>query len=313
MKPITKFHEEDATIEFLDERFYVSITHVLGTCFPKGKEFETWLKDVSHNAAIIAERAANSGTKVHHAAEALSNGVKVEWDDKKYNLMEWRGVMAAEDFLTNFVERILASEARVYNDDEECAGRLDLVSLIAGERWLLDYKFSNGVYKNHYIQLAAYRHAWDLMYPDNKIDKMGILWLKAKTRGRDKSEKKIQGKGWQLLDPEAISTYKNLAEHYDTSVYEILYDQFLRTLGTWKFLNPQAKPKNLIYPMELTVDFKVKYERELVKIQDEVNDKSHEIEATELEQEEKEGLLNKLTAEYQPKIDELENLITNYE
>lgn len=317
MKPITRIDEENATISFLDDRyypkddkFYVSITHVLGTCFPKGIEFEIWLKDVGHNAKMIAERAADSGTKVHHAVEMLGNGVRVEWNDSIYNLVEWKGVMAGEDFLTAFVDRIEASEAKVYNDDEEYAGRLDIVVIIAGERWLLDYKFSNGVYKNHYIQLSAYRYAWDLMHPDNKIDKMGILWLKARTRGRDKSEKKIQGKGWQLLNPEDISTYKNLAEHYDTSVYELLYDQFLRTLNTWKFLNPEAKPKNLIYPMELSVDFENKYEEELVELENAFEERQLEIETIgELEPENKEELKAEAILEYEPKIKELEELI----
>jgi len=268
MKPIVRINEEENIIEFLDERwyprndkFYVSITHVLGASFPKGAQYEQWLKDLGANAKFVAERAAESGNKVHHGMELLGSGIKAEWDDKKLDEAEWKGLIAGHDFLETFVESIESSEGKVYNDKEEYAGRIDLVAIISGERWLLDYKFSNGVYDSHYLQLAAYRRAWDLMYPDKLIDNMGVVWLRARTRGRDKSEKVTQGKGWQLLDPKNNSTYKELSKYYDKDVYELLYDQFLRTLGTWRFLNPRAEPKNIIYPMNLQIDKFIKSEK----------------------------------------------------
>jgi hypothetical protein len=77
-----KFEDiKNKRVHFLDDRFYEveddvyfpSVTTILGE-YPKGPQFETWLKDVGHGAKGIADRAAESGSKVHDAAEKLMNG-----------------------------------------------------------------------------------------------------------------------------------------------------------------------------------------------------------------------------------------------
>ena len=40
--------------------------------------------------------------------------------------------------------------------------------------------------------------AWNELNPENKIQRTGILWLNAATRGEDKKGINIQGKGWQI-------------------------------------------------------------------------------------------------------------------
>ena len=62
---------------------------------------------------------------------------------------------------------------------------------------MIDFKTSNSLHKQYDLQLAAYAKSIEEA-KGIKIDRTGILWLKAATRGEDKSGKKFQGKGWEL-------------------------------------------------------------------------------------------------------------------
>ena len=90
------FHNPSAKqITFCDERFYEtkegnfypSVTTVLDL-YPKGKEFNEWLKRNGQDADVIVMSAADSGSKVHEAIDKLQQGVEVFWDDSIYTLRE---------------------------------------------------------------------------------------------------------------------------------------------------------------------------------------------------------------------------------
>lgn len=235
-----KVIETRDTIDFLDERFYVvdeekqifypSVTHVLSV-IDKGFGFNQWLQDVGANAKFIAERAAESGTKIHNAIETLISGEEIQWDDKAYNLEEWLGILKFKEFYETFKPEILACEARVISNKFKYAGRIDIVCKLQGFVWIIDIKTGNGLYDSHDLQIASYRSAWNEQ-SDIKADKQGILWLKALTRGPVKD--KIQGKGWQLKEPKRP--------------YEDLFKVFKSALDIYYFQNPNAMPKNIQYP-----------------------------------------------------------------
>ena len=94
------FNPELKQINFLDRRvykrsegvFYPSVTTIL-QYMPRNQFFENWLKDVGHNADLIASKAAKQGTQVHEAAEALVKGEEVSWMDDygkaKYSQLVW--------------------------------------------------------------------------------------------------------------------------------------------------------------------------------------------------------------------------------
>ena len=87
-------------INFLDRRvykrsegvYYPSVTTVL-QYMPRNQFFENWLKDVGHNADLIARHAAKEGTQVHEAVEDLVMGRKVSWFTEegkaKYSEITW--------------------------------------------------------------------------------------------------------------------------------------------------------------------------------------------------------------------------------
>jgi len=233
-------------VSFLDSRYYLvgdednprylpSVTTILSV-YPKGPAFESWLKDVGQSAGIIAQRAADSGSRVHDGIERLIKGEEIVWDDAEFNLEEWKGLLKYIDFNKRFKPNVLAAESVVYNTDMGYAGQVDIVCEIDGVRYLLDNKFGNAIYPTYWFQLIAYKHAWEEMHPDLPIDKVGIMWLKAKTRTEGRKGT-MQGKGWQIVEP--------------SDTHERLWDIFKKTLDIYKYENPNDAPKNVVLPFKV--------------------------------------------------------------
>jgi hypothetical protein len=231
-------------IDWLDQRFYQydsqtylpSVTEILSV-YPKGFGFENWLKDVGNNASQIADRAANSGTKVHNAVETIIAGIEVRWADDagnaQYTLEEWGMINKFYQFLTKHKPEIIASETQIYTLRHGYAGTIDLVIRMNGKTWLVDVKTSNYLHTGYELQLSAYATAWNENTETHKIDQTGILWLKASTRTEGKKDA-IQGPGWQL------KTFER--------PYEQAFKVFQHTHEIWKEENPDPKPKIFSLP-----------------------------------------------------------------
>jgi hypothetical protein len=225
-----------------DDKYYPSVTSIL-QYFPKNKFFETWLKDVGHNADIIARKAADEGTQVHDAIERYLLGEKISWMDdngySKYSLEIWKMILKFHDFWSTHKPTLIESEIHLFSDKYIYAGTCDLVIEINGVKWLLDIKTSNSLYISYDLQLSAYAQAWNELY-EEKIDKIGILWLKSSKRGEDKKGEKIQGKGWEIYEPErAIEDNLKLFEY----IHEL-----------YKLEHPDVKPTSEHFPLEIQIN-----------------------------------------------------------
>lgn len=216
--------------------FYPSVTYVL-SYFPKDKFFETWIKDVGHNADLIMRKAGDEGTQVHQAIEKYLAGEEIVWIEENgvvnYSLDVWKMILKFVDFWQTYKPTLIESETHLFSDELKVAGTGDLVVEIEEKLWLLDIKTSNSLHFTYDLQLSVYKQAWDELF-DRKIDNTGILWLKAATRGSDKTGKKIQGAGWQLKPTEGtfednIQTFKHLFEIF-------------------KVKNPDLKPYSELLP-----------------------------------------------------------------
>lgn len=249
-KKIKRIVQADPTsrqITILDSRYYQrkegiyypSVTYVL-SYFPKDRFFEGWMKDVGHNADIIMRRAGDEGTQVHKAIEDYLAGEEITWIDDfgnvRYGLEVWKMILKFADFWETHKPTLVESETHLFSDELKVAGTGDLVVRIGDELWLLDIKTSNNLHYTYDLQLSVYRQAWNELF-DTKIDKTGILWLKASTRGADKTGKKIQGQGWQLKPTEG-----ELEENLE--VFKHLYEIF-------KVKNPDLKPYSEILPTSI--------------------------------------------------------------
>jgi hypothetical protein len=275
----TFHNPDNKQINFLDERFYTadginfypSVTTVLGV-YPKGYGFNKWLKENGENADEILEKAGEEGSKVHDAIDQMIKGHEVKWthtfvdtmqiqtvesgarflDDcahglqskyykeiQYYNADEWKMILKFVDFCEAWEPVFIANEFNIISDTMRIGGTLDIVCDIHGERWLIDVKTSNYIHKTHELQLAVYAKMFNEKNPDMQIDRVGILWLKAQTRGEDKKGKSIQGAGWQL---------KEFDRHYEES-----YKLFRHIRAIWDEENPDYRPKNMIYPDRVSI------------------------------------------------------------
>lgn len=211
IKRLLEMDEQGKQVNFLDNRFYKryenyypSVTSIL-QYFPKGKFFENWLKDVGHNADIIAKRAADEGTQTHSLIEKYLTGEKVEWlDDKGHaicSLNVWQMLLKFVEFWETEKPELIESEIHLFSDIHKIAGTCDLVVRMRGELWVLDIKTSNSVHTSYDLQLAAYTVCWNETF-EEKATKNGIVWLKSSKQKADKKGDKIQGKGWEIITSE---------------------------------------------------------------------------------------------------------------
>jgi genome maintenance exonuclease 1 len=244
IKRLVEYKEGDKQVNVLDSRFYKrddkyypSVTSVLNY-FPKNQFFHSWLKDVGHNADIIAQKAAGEGTQVHNAIERFINGEEIEWIDQYgkaiYNLDVWKMILKFADFWNTHKPELIVAEYHLFSDVHEYAGTADLVVRLNNKIWLLDIKTSNSLHTSYGLQLSAYAMAWNETHSE-LIEDTGILWLKASTRTEGKNGK-IQGKGWELKQ------YGNIASNFIMfkNIYEI-----------YKMENPDFKPYTEILPISI--------------------------------------------------------------
>lgn len=233
-------------INWLDERFYTkdnetfvpSVTYIL-ECYPKGFGFNQWLKDLGSNADQVVERAGAIGTRVHNAIHALLMDETVEWNPEIYSVDEWLYILRFVEFWHRYKPELLATEWSEANYELGYGGTLDLVCKIGAVTWLIDFKTSNAIYNSYELQIAAYRALWNETVPEHTIDRAGIFWFKAQTRGEDKSGKNIQGKGWQLKE-------------FDRNWKESL-SLFNAVHMIFKNENPNPVPKNRILPLSVNL------------------------------------------------------------
>jgi hypothetical protein len=143
------FNPDLKQINFLDRRvykrgegvYYPSVTTIL-QYMPKNKFFETWMKDVGHNADLIMRKAGKQGTQVHEACEKLVLGEEVSWMDNygnaKYSQIVWEMILKFADFWRTHKPELISAEDFVWSDKHKYAGTADLVVKMDGEVWLLD-------------------------------------------------------------------------------------------------------------------------------------------------------------------------------
>ena len=203
--------------------YYPSVTTVL-SYFPKNKFFETWVKDVGHNADLIMRRAGEEGTAVHTGVEKFLAGEEMRWIEPdgyvNYPTHVWMMIVKFADFWNTHKPELLASEVHLFSDEFRFAGTVDIVCKIGEDYWILDIKTSNAVHRTYDLQTAAYATAWNETHTPT-VTRRGILWLKSTKRGPDKSGRKIQGDGWELK--ESVKTLEEDFNLFKTtySLYEM--------------------------------------------------------------------------------------------
>ncbi len=205
--PKQEYNREFKQITTNDSRFYEdgnktypSVTYVL-SYYPKGRNFEDWLKKVGYASDFIAKKAADEGTLVHNLAESYLKGEKIELMDEdqnpKYDIKIWKMFLRFVDFWETSGAELIETEVFLYSDALNIAGTCDLVCKINDEVCVMDIKTSNHLQITYELQSAIYAKCFEECY-DQKVDKVGILWLKSPKRSY--KEGLLQGKGWEVFE-----------------------------------------------------------------------------------------------------------------
>jgi len=207
-------------------KYYPSITHVLSS-YPKGKYFEDWLKKVGYSAEWIVKKSADEGTLVHEMIEDWLNGKEITFlydnGNPKMPVHVWQMFLRFVDFWETYKPTLIEAEVHLFSDKIQVAGTCDLVCELEfngkTERWIIDFKTSNHLQTTYDLQGAIYAQCYEECY-GKKIDRIGVLWLKSKSRGEDKQGKRLKGKNWEVYESprtqeENLEIFKHVKALFD--------------------------------------------------------------------------------------------------
>lgn len=216
-------------------KYYPSITYVL-SMYPKGPHYIEWIKKHGYNSELIARKAAEDGTMVHNLCEYYLLGHEISYLDSnlvpKYSNEIWQMFLRFVDFWETYKPTLIETEVHLFSDELKIAGTCDIVCEINGEVWIIDLKTSNAIQSTYEIQTSIYKKCYEECY-NQKVARTGVLWLKSSSRGPDKSGKKIQGKNWNLIEPERK--------------YELNIEIFKALQMLFELENPKHKPFEFTY------------------------------------------------------------------
>jgi hypothetical protein len=184
--------------------YYPSVTHVLSS-YPKGKYFEDWLKKVGYASEHIVKKAAAEGTQCHEMIEEWLLGKEIkylnDYGKPQMPLIVWQMFLRFVEFWETYNPKLIEAEVHLFSDEVKVAGTCDLVCEIEidgkTERWIIDFKTSNHLQTTYDLQGAVYAQCYEECY-GKKIDRVGVLWLKSKSRKPATNGKKLKGKGWEM-------------------------------------------------------------------------------------------------------------------
>lgn len=108
-----------------------------------------------------SKEAADIGTAVHAYLESYLNaGInKKPLPEMPVNPLIRKAIEAFLDWTKANDVKFIASERKVYSRQYGYAGTLDALGYVNGELAIIDFKTSNGIYDDYFVQTAAYAHA----------------------------------------------------------------------------------------------------------------------------------------------------------
>lgn len=132
-------------------------------------------EDVPRDLYDVSGKAADIGTAAHAMVEAYIKGenpmmvggllnLKEDERPKAINAFEMYGKWASMSSL-----KVLYQEIPLVSEELRFAGTPDAIGLVGDELCLVDWKTSNAVYSDYLLQLAAYRHLWEVNHPNELL------------------------------------------------------------------------------------------------------------------------------------------------
>jgi hypothetical protein len=158
----------------------------------------------------VRDDAANAGTLAHSMVEADIRGLgppDLSGFDNDTYLKATSSFEAYKEWRNQTNLKPEQTEVSMICECHQFGGTLDTI-MVQGRRSLGDWKTSNSVYPEYMIQLAAYRHLWEVNNPDKPIDG-GFHLLRFSKAGGD-----FTHHFWPNLD-EAWEAFCHMRELYN--------------------------------------------------------------------------------------------------
>lgn len=186
--------DEEGTPEF-----FPSVTTLLKQVMPTSPALIDWMiSNGKEGAAEKRDLAASYGTFMHIQFESLLINRRFDFDAVAAVLLdyikqrgipgkmfsEWlpkirKDVLAFAQFVRDYEVQPLAIEIGLVHPSHRYAGCIDLPCMLTdkktGERFpaIVDFKSGRkGFYEEHELQLALYRHMWNVNFPDVPVERI---------------------------------------------------------------------------------------------------------------------------------------------
>lgn len=211
--------------------------------YPKGIEYYKWLAQKGWDEAeAIKHEAGNKGDKIHQACEVIDikgsimatdkfmNKERGELEELGYDELE--AIKSYQEWVDEVKPQVLANEMTVFGENEimSWGGTLDRIYRIDGQIWIVDLKSSNFIWPSYKIQVSAYAGA------DIDYSLMGITDEEWKNR-----KLAILRLGYKY----------NKIKKYKFDEIDNLQDLFISTCKICEQENPDSKPKQKDFPLEI--------------------------------------------------------------
>lgn len=184
-----------------------------------------WIADKGFDEAeAIKVAAGDKGSRVHKAIDMWLDGAEIKIDTKIATDDEEKELTAEEnvcfksflDFYEKYKPTIVSHDYVLYG--EGYGGTVDIKCIIDGELGILDLKTSQNVYKEHELQVSAYKHA------DPECKEIKKLWILQVGYRRNKNK-------------------------YKLTEVEDKFHLFKNAHAVWAEENRDSKPKYIEYPL----------------------------------------------------------------
>lgn len=231
--------------------FFPSITWIAGH-YPKGIGFYKWLADRGWDESqALKEAAGDKGSKVHYACSDVDKGMRIDVVNGKYlnpstrqpenlSVEEVDCILSYRNFIEEYQPYVLADEITGFG--ENYAGTADKVVAFAGEApgsprqiAIIDLKTSKAIWEEYRLQISALSH-------------MGIDYAGMGITDEEWANRKLF-----ILQ----LGYKLNRAGFKLTLIEDKYPMFQVAWQLWKNENPDARPKEAVYPLFIESPFRI--------------------------------------------------------
>lgn len=179
---IHKYNSKGKLIEPWEDGYY-SVTTILAI------KHNPWLwhwkmKLGKEESDRIGNEAAEKGTRVHKRLEQILKGKEFKTTPKELKPY----IDAFYNWMEEYDPIDIIPEKFVFSKKYGYAGTADMICIIRGEIWLIDFKTSKAIYDEYGLQVRAYGYAFTEMLGIKKV-RTAILQLGMPTK-----------KGWKFRE-----------------------------------------------------------------------------------------------------------------